>query len=58
MTDEELKSAPLALRVRPGLKAKLQELADRDRRSLSNYVEIVLEGHVAQAPAGKTKSRK
>jgi hypothetical protein len=38
--------AHLNLRVRPTLKAKLEKLAEQDRRTLSSYVEIVLEEHV------------
>jgi hypothetical protein len=38
--------AHLNLRVRPALKAKLEKLAEQDRRTLSSYVEIVLEEHV------------
>jgi hypothetical protein len=38
--------AHINLRVRPALKAKLGKLAEQDRRTLSSYVEIVLEEHV------------
>ena len=38
--------AQINLRVRPSLKAKLEKLAKQDRRSLSSYVEKVLEDHV------------
>jgi hypothetical protein len=34
------------LRVRPILKAKLEKLAELDRRTLSSYVEMILEDHV------------
>ena len=34
------------LRVRPTLKAKLEKLAKEDRRTLSAYVEKLLEDHV------------
>ena len=40
------KTLPFSLRLDPELKARLQRLADADRRSLTNYVEIVLEDHV------------
>ena len=39
----------LNLRVRPALKAKLEKLAKEDRRTLSAYVEKVLEDHVRSA---------
>jgi predicted transcriptional regulator len=42
------KTVPLSHRLDPELKAELQRLADADRRSLTNYIEIVLEDHVAK----------
>ncbi len=39
------KTVPMSFRLTPELKAKLQSLADADRRSLTNYIEIVLEDH-------------
>lgn len=41
------KTVPLSHRLDPDLKEKLQRLADADRRSLTNYIEIVLEKHVS-----------
>ena len=40
------RSAQMNLRVRPALKAKLEKLAKEDRRTLSAYVEKLLEDHV------------
>ena len=40
------RNAQLNLRVRPALKAKLEKLAKEDRRTLSAYVEKLLEDHV------------
>ncbi len=40
------RNAQLNLRVRALLKAKLEKLAKRDRRTLSAYVEKLLEDHV------------
>jgi mRNA-degrading endonuclease RelE of RelBE toxin-antitoxin system len=37
------------LRVKPALKAKLEKLAKQDRRTLSAYVEKLLEDHVESA---------
>jgi mRNA-degrading endonuclease RelE of RelBE toxin-antitoxin system len=37
------------LRVRPALKAKLEKLGKKDRRTLSAYVEKLLEDHVKSA---------
>jgi predicted transcriptional regulator len=38
---------PTSIRLTPELKAKLKRLAEQDRRSLSSYIVIVLENHVA-----------
>ena len=40
------RSAHMNLRVRPALKAKLEKLAKEDRRTLSAYVEKLLEDHI------------
>jgi hypothetical protein len=51
------------LRVRPALKAKLEKLAKEDRRTLSAYVEKLLEDHIRRASRlsvehlGKVKRR-
>ena len=43
------RSAQVNLRVRPVLKAKLEKLAKEDRRTLSAYVEKLLEDYVKSA---------
>jgi hypothetical protein len=48
---DELRSALLELPIRPSLKAALQSLATAARRPLANYVEKLLEDHVAQQAA-------
>ena len=40
------RSAQVNLRVRPALRAKLEKLAKEDRRTLSAYVEKLLEDYV------------
>jgi len=40
------RSAQMNLRVRPTLKAQLEKLAKKDRRTLSAYIETLLEDHV------------
>lgn len=40
------RNAQLNLRVKPALKAQLEKLAKEDRRTLSAYVENLLEDHV------------
>ena len=44
--------AQLNLRVRPTLKGKLEKLAKQDRRTLSAYVEKLLEDLVRSALTG------
>jgi predicted HicB family RNase H-like nuclease len=39
------KTANLNLRIKPGLKSRLVELAYKDNRSVNSYVEIILEKH-------------
>jgi predicted transcriptional regulator len=41
------RNAQLNLRVKSTLKAKLEKLAKEDRRTLSAYVEKLLEDHIA-----------
>jgi hypothetical protein len=45
------------LRVRPALKAKLEKLAKEDRRTLSAYVEKLLEDHVDQLNVERERRR-
>jgi hypothetical protein len=45
---EELRTAPLGLRIRPSLKGALEALAANARRPLANYIEMLLEDHVEQ----------
>jgi hypothetical protein len=48
----------LRLRITTELRAKLASLAAADRRTLSNYVEKLLEENVSAAMAAKKTSRK
>ena len=47
--------AHINLRVRPSLKAKLEKLAKQDRRTLSAYVEKLLEDHVTEQESRAAK---
>lgn len=47
------KTAALSLRIEPELKDALVKLAAKERRSLAQYVEIVLEQHVEAATKRK-----
>jgi len=48
------KTVVLSFRVRPEIKAALDKLAEKDRRSVASYVELALERHIEEA----NKSRK
>jgi predicted transcriptional regulator len=52
------KTMPFSMRLRPELKQRLQELANLDRRSLTNYVELLLEDHVTHAGQGSARGKK
>ncbi len=43
-----MKSEAIFIRMTPALKEKLQKLADKDKRTLSDYVRVVLEDHIAK----------
>ncbi len=45
------KTEQIGFRISPELKKALTELAKADKRSLSAYIEIVLEQHVKTAKA-------
>lgn len=47
----------LSFRIPSGLKAALQELADTDRRLLSQYVRLALEAHVEAKRKQEGKKR-
>ena len=57
MSDDGTRNTQIGFRVRPALKADLEQLAKADGRSLANYLERLLEVHVEQAKrkAGKAK---
>ena len=42
------KTTTIGLRLSPEMKKRLQELAKSDRRSLSSYIEVVLEKHLME----------
>lgn len=51
------KSAPISIRISPDLKDAIVKLAEADKRSVSTYIEIVLEKHVAEAQASAKPKR-
>jgi hypothetical protein len=48
---------PFSMRLRSDLKAALKRLADRENRSLTNYVETVLQEHVTEREKRETKRK-
>lgn len=53
----ELRTSPIATRVRPSLKQALQQLAEADRRPFASYVEKILEDHVLAATSEPAKDQ-
>ena len=51
------RNAQLNLRVRSAIKAELGKLAKEDRRTLSAYVEKLLEDHVGSASQAEQRRR-
>ena len=46
----------ISFRIRPDIKEALQDLAIKDRRSLSSYIELALEAHIeSQRKEGKRR---
>ena len=58
MSKKELRTAAISTRVRPSLKARLEELAVAAKRPFASYIEIVLEEHVEKIDAKPEKTRK
>jgi predicted transcriptional regulator len=48
MSDKRL--ATITFRIRSELKLELEKLASADHRSLSSFLQLVLEAHVARTP--------
>jgi hypothetical protein len=46
MSDKEIKSIPLGLRITPTLKAALDKASAADDRSVASYIERVLADHL------------
>jgi hypothetical protein len=44
-----MRDAQIGFRVRAHLKAELERLANAEHRTLANYLEMLLEAHVAAA---------
>jgi len=49
MKKAQPKTLPFSMRLDQAVKEELQRLADRDRRSLTNYVEKLLAEHIESA---------
>jgi len=42
----------LNIRIKPSLKAAIEKLAERDHRTLSNWIELLLEQQLIRGKAG------
>jgi predicted DNA-binding protein len=51
------KTHPIAIRMDPEIKGKLEKLAAKDARSLSSYVGVVLAKHVQEAEARPARAK-
>ncbi len=45
-------SVVLNIRINPSLKAAIEKLAERDHRTLSNWIELLLEQQLMRGKAG------
>jgi len=48
----ETRSVVLNIRIKPSLKAAIEKLAERDHRTLSNWIELLLEQQIVRGKAG------
>jgi len=48
----------ISFRIRPDIKNALQKLAAADRRSVSSYIELVLDEHIKRNGSGKPASKR
>jgi len=46
----------VSIRMSTGLRSKLAELAKADKRTLANYLRLVLEAHVAETEQQKRRT--
>jgi hypothetical protein len=51
------RTAPISIRVKPDVKAAIERLAKEDKRSLSAYVELVLEEHIERTTRTRAKGK-
>ena len=49
MANQATKTATLNLRIEPSVKEALREAARRERRSISNLIEVLIRDHCEQA---------
>jgi len=48
----ETRSVVLNIRIKPSLKVAIEKLAAKDHRTLSNWIELLLEQHLTRGKAG------
>jgi uncharacterized protein (DUF1778 family) len=54
------KKEPVTIRIEPSLREKLQSRADAERRTLSQFIALILEGYLEESgkPAKRSPARK
>jgi uncharacterized protein (DUF1778 family) len=54
------KKEPVTIRIEPSLRGKLQARADAERRTLSQFVALILERYIEESgkPAKRSPARK
>ena len=57
MSPVETRTIELKVRIRPSLKAAVDRAADHDGRSVSNWIERLLEEAVAKHPSAERSRR-
>ena len=54
---DEVRSAALHVKVRPGIKAEAERMAEEDRRSVANWLELMIEAEAVRRGPAKKKPR-
>jgi predicted transcriptional regulator len=52
------KTEPVTIRLKPTIKGRLQALAESERRTLSQFIGLILEGFLADQESGKPGAKK
>jgi uncharacterized protein (DUF1778 family) len=50
------KKEPVTIRITPSMRDQLQALAEQERRTLSQFIALILEGYLAKNSEKRAKS--